>query len=71
MATFETSRPAPFGAISAYRVVAAFDNLRCAVIAWNNARATQNALAKLSDHELNDIGLSRGDIARIGENRIR
>jgi uncharacterized protein YjiS (DUF1127 family) len=30
--------------------------------AWNDARATRNALAKLSDRELDDIGLSRSDI---------
>lgn len=41
-------------------------NLVSAVVAsiasWNDARVTRNALAKLSDRELNDIGLSRGDI---------
>ena len=30
--------------------------------AWNDARTTRNALAKLSDRELDDIGLCRGDI---------
>lgn len=33
--------------------------------AWNDARATRNALAKLSDRELDDIGLNRNDIDRI------
>ena len=33
-----------------------------AVSAWNDARVTRNALHKLSDRELDDIGLSRGDI---------
>lgn len=36
-----------------------------AVMAWNDARVTRNALAKLSDRELDDIGLSRGDIDAI------
>ncbi len=40
---------------SAYRLVAA-------IAAWNDARLTRNALGKLSDSELDDIGLSRGDI---------
>lgn len=30
--------------------------------AWNNVRATRKALAQLTDRELEDIGLSRGDI---------
>src|SRR6056297_4346765 len=32
------------------------------VAAWNDARVTRAALAQLSDRELEDIGLSRGDI---------
>ncbi len=30
--------------------------------AWHDARSTRNALSKLSDRELEDIGLCRGDI---------
>ena len=33
-----------------------------AVVAWNDARVTRNELRKLSDHELGDLGLTRGDI---------
>jgi uncharacterized protein YjiS (DUF1127 family) len=29
---------------------------------WNDARITRKALSKLSDRELDDIGLCRGDI---------
>lgn len=32
---------------------------------WLNARATRKALNRLSDRELDDIGLTRGDIDRI------
>ncbi len=45
--------------ISVARLVARFT-------AWNDARRTRNALARLTDHELDDIGLSRGDIDAIG-----
>lgn len=31
-------------------------------VQWNNARITRNALSQLSAHELNDIGLTPGDI---------
>jgi uncharacterized protein YjiS (DUF1127 family) len=65
MAAFETSRPAPFGAIATYSIVRFFSNVAIDAIAWNDARVTRNALGKLSDRELDDIGLSRGDIAEI------
>lgn len=71
MATVETTRPAPFGAIAAFRVISKLDTMRTNIIAWNQARLTQNALSRLSDHELADIGLSRGDIASIGLKNIR
>jgi uncharacterized protein YjiS (DUF1127 family) len=32
---------------------------------WNDARITRKALSNLSDHELNDIGLTRGEIEQI------
>ncbi len=65
MAAFETNRTAPFGAIATYNVVRFFGDIAGAAIAWNDARVTRNALGKLSDRELDDIGLSRGDIADI------
>jgi uncharacterized protein YjiS (DUF1127 family) len=36
--------------------------LGASIASWNDARVTRNALAKLSDRELDDIGLCRGDI---------
>lgn len=32
---------------------------------WSDARVTRRELSRLSDRELDDIGLSRGDIERI------
>ena len=32
------------------------------VIHWNKARRTRAILSRMSTHELNDIGISRGDI---------
>lgn len=41
------------------------------VSAWNDQRRTRNTLSKLSTEQLNDLGLSRGDIDRIaGSGRI-
>ena len=33
-----------------------------AVMDWNDRRVTRNALNALTEHELDDIGLCRGDI---------
>mgnify|MGYP001801339609 CR=1 FL=1 len=35
------------------------------VLGWNQVRRTRDALNKLSDHELEDIGLARGDIESV------
>jgi len=68
MAAYETTRTAPFGAIATYRFIQFFGAIIAAVAAWNDARVTRNALEKLSDRELDDIGLCRGDIDLIGGN---
>ncbi len=66
MAAYETTRSVPFGAITTYRFIQFVGTAFAAVAAWNDARVTRNALGKLSDRELDDIGLCRGDIAQIG-----
>ena len=42
-----------------------FSSLVSIVSAWNDARVTRSALSRLSDRELDDIGLCRGDIEEI------
>ena len=65
MAAIDTTRPtyaAPsFTASLAARVAAIFG----ALIEWNDARVTRNALNELTDRELNDIGMGRGDIDEV------
>ena len=58
MAVIETTRTARPGV----SVGSVFSRLVAAVSTWNDARVTRNALSRLSDRELDDIGLSRGDI---------
>jgi len=60
MSAFEMTRvESGFGVANLVsKIVASF-------AAWNDARVTRNALAKLSDRELDDIGLCRGDIDMI------
>lgn len=62
MAAFETTRSAPFGATSTYHFIQFIGNALGTVKAWNDARVTRKALSTLSDRELDDIGLCRGDI---------
>ena len=67
MASIETPlRAAPLGAASIFRATQAVAEPLAAFVAWNNARKTRNALYALSNRELDDIGLCRGDIEMIG-----
>lgn len=60
MALANHTRPAPFGAITIFNIVARAERAMNVVADWNTRRKTANILAKLSDRELDDIGLSRG-----------
>jgi len=66
MAAIQTTRPAPFGANSTFRVLTSASAILSAVRGWNDARVTRKALSKLSNRELDDIGLCRGDVERMG-----
>ena len=46
----------PFGIFN--RIAATFQH-------WADVRETRNELNRLTDRELNDIGLARGDIERV------
>ena len=63
MAVIDTPRiaSASFGCKSQSFIAGLFG----AVLAWNEARLTRNALAKLTNRELEDIGIVRGDIDKI------
>jgi uncharacterized protein YjiS (DUF1127 family) len=39
------------------------------IAAWNDARVTRKALSQLTDRELDDLGLTRGDIDDIAAGR--
>lgn len=42
-----------------------FARVTATVAAWNDARTTRRELNRLTDRELSDIGLTRGDIEPI------
>lgn len=64
MASIQTSRTAPFGAVTTFRAVAMVETVANAISAWNTKRRTIRALQSLTDRELDDIGLCRADIER-------
>lgn len=66
MSAVETTRSAPFGATATYHAIQFVTRALVALKDWNDARITRKALSTLSDRELDDIGLCRGDISRIG-----
>lgn len=63
MASIDTTRP--FAARGGLPFTAVLSRFVAAVQAWNDARVTRRSLARLSERELEDIGLCRGDIDRI------
>lgn len=70
MAAFDTTRPAYGSVMTVSRISSFVSNLISNVIAWNDARVTRNALAMLTDRELDDIGLIRGDIDSVAQNDL-
>ena len=62
MAAFDTTRTT-YGSTGLFgRIGALISSAAGAIAAWNDARATRNVLSGLTDRELADIGLCRGDI---------
>ncbi|KAA9010295.1 DUF1127 domain-containing protein [Histidinibacterium aquaticum] len=68
MALYDQTRPfaAPQGGAAPLhtRALAAFR-------AWNDSRKTRGTLARLTSHELADIGLDHGDIDVVADGRRR
>lgn len=58
MAHMDTTRARAQG----FAFTGLFARLLDAVQSWSDRRATRTALSRLSDRELDDIGLCRGDI---------
>ncbi len=69
MAAFDTPRTVSDSAILFGRVGAFICTVIGAVTAWNDARITRKALSALTDRELEDIGLIRGEIDLIAERK--
>jgi len=52
-------------ATAASRAVHSVSVLGARALTWNETRRTRAILSRLSAHELNDIGLTRGDIENL------
>ncbi len=64
MALYDTSRPM-VDRRPALRASGVFGQFVGMFSSWNDARVTRNALSRLSDHELDDLGLTRGQIESV------
>ena len=69
MAAFDTTRPTYGSHGLAGRLLAPFAALAHLIMAWNDARVTRNTLSRLTDRELEDIGLTRGDTDPVAQGR--
>lgn len=70
MAAFDTTRTA-YGSVMAVSRFSDFVmGLVGSVVAWNDARVTRKTLEALSDRELEDIGLVRGDIDAVASTNL-
>lgn len=65
MAAIDTTRTFAHGASFGGRFFGTFAAIFGTLATWNDARVTRATLAKLSDRELDDIGLSRADLLKI------
>lgn len=63
MAITDINRPT--AGASAGGLFSFFSNAVATISAWNDARITRKSLSKLTARELDDIGLTVGDIEKI------
>ena len=61
----EVTRPVPLGSVTTFRVVSVLQRTYDALASWQSARVTSRELMRLSDQQLTDIGLVRGEIAEV------
>ena len=69
MAAFDTTRSTYGAAPVAGQITGFFTAMIATIVAWNDARMTRNTLSGLTDRELDDIGLVRGDIDDVANGR--
>ncbi|TCS59645.1 DUF1127 domain-containing protein [Primorskyibacter sedentarius] len=69
MAATDTTRTHFHTVLLADRIGHALADIYTSFKAWNEERQTRKALQSLTDYELADIGLTRGDIDAVSRGR--
>lgn len=67
MAAVDTPRAASLGHATGSRLTQILGPFAAMLREWNETRLTRKALARLSDRELADIGLTRDDIDAVAQ----
>lgn len=70
MAAMDLIRPATPGLSVGGRITSKLQNVGTRFVAWREARQTAAQLYRLSDRELDDVGLSRGDIEKVARGSL-
>lgn len=65
MAYQVATNAAPMSAVASLKIVNTVSNVFASATEWNKRRQTTNELNRLSNAELSDIGLTRGDIKNV------
>jgi Domain of unknown function (DUF1127) len=65
MSVYESipNRPVPLGSVGIFSVVSGAESLARRFADWRSRRATRKQLSRLSATQLQDIGLTRTDVA--------
>jgi uncharacterized protein YjiS (DUF1127 family) len=71
MSVYETNRNVPLGAVTTFRVISSVERLVESYTKWRSARATAAALSELSNAQLADIGVIRGEIDAVADRLVR
>jgi uncharacterized protein YjiS (DUF1127 family) len=65
MSHISETHAVPFGALTVHRIVTAVSSVAAAFRRWNQTRQTIAQLRRLSDRQLEDIGLTRADVEKM------
>lgn len=71
MSVSESNHRVPLGSVAMFRVVSFFERIYQGFAFARRARATEAALSELSDAQLADIGLHRGEIPQVATRLAR
>jgi uncharacterized protein YjiS (DUF1127 family) len=68
MSVYQTTpRPLPLGTLTTHRAVTAVEQAFARFADWRRARLTEAALRDLSEAQLKDIGVRRGQISDLAD----